>query len=107
MMGGSPGGWMMSAAGYQWMTGGTSAPGWMRGGTLPGSIIGTSAGTHPGRSWAACGRMPRPRVNPAQATTLSGQVLAGARIDRTADSITFTAIAVRLSHPGQPFRRPG
>ena len=35
MMGGSPAGWMMSQAGYQWMTGGTGAPGWMRGGTLP------------------------------------------------------------------------
>jgi hypothetical protein len=31
MMGGSSYGWMMSQAGYQWMTGGTGAPGWMRG----------------------------------------------------------------------------
>src|SRR5260370_22885425 len=35
MMGGSPGGWMMSAAGYQWMTGGGSRPGRVRKGTPP------------------------------------------------------------------------
>ena len=41
MMGGGPaGGWMMSQAGYQWMTGGTGAPGWMTGGTLPGRMMG-------------------------------------------------------------------
>lgn len=37
---------MMSAAGYQWMTGGAGAPGWMRG-ALPGAMMGTS--TDPGK----------------------------------------------------------
>jgi hypothetical protein len=36
---------MMSPAGYQWMTGGTNAPGWMRGGSLPSAMMGT--GTDP------------------------------------------------------------
>jgi len=106
MGGGSAGGWM-SEAGYQWMTGGTSAPGWMRGGTLPGSMMGTSAGADPGKImgslWA---NAPGPRVGPAQATTLGGQVPAGARIDRTANSLTFTAIAVRLSILASPSGGP-
>ena len=105
MMGGSPGGWMMSTAGYQWMTGGTSAPGWMRGGTLPGSMMGTS--TDPGKImgslWA---NAPGPRVSAAQATTQGGQVPAGARIDRAANTITFATTTVRLtvlaSPPGGP-----
>ena len=107
MMGGSGGGWMMSAAGYQWMTGGASAPGWMRGGTLPGSMMGTSAGTDPGKImgglWA---NAPGPRISPAQATTLGGQVPAGARADRAANTITFTATTVRLTVLASPSGGP-
>jgi rusticyanin len=106
MGGGSAGGWM-SEAGYQWMTGGTSAPGWMRGGTLPGPMMGTSAGTGPGtimgRLWADA---PGPRVSAAQAATLGGQVPAGARIDRAADTITFTATTVRLTVLARPSGGP-
>jgi hypothetical protein len=35
-------GWMMSQAGYQWMTGnGTATPGWMAGATLPAAMMST------------------------------------------------------------------
>jgi rusticyanin len=107
MGGGSAGGWMMSQAGYQWMTGGVSAPGWMTGGTLPGPMMGTSAGTDPGkimgRLWA---NAPGPRVSAAQAAALGGQVPAGARIDRTANTITFTATTVRLTVLASPAGGP-
>ena len=107
MMGGSSYSWMMSDAGYQWMTGGTSAPGWMTGGTLPGSMMGTGTGTDPGKImgslWA---NAPGPRVSSEQATTLGGQVPAGARIDRTANTITFTTTTVRLSIVASPSGGP-
>ena len=105
MMGWSSGGWMMSAAGYQWMTGGASAPGWMRGGTLPGAMMGTT--TDPGKImgslWA---NAPGPRVSAAQAATLGGQVPAGARIDRAANTITFTTTTVRLTMLASPSGGP-
>jgi rusticyanin len=115
MGGGSAGGWMMSQTGYQWMTGGVSAPGWMTGGTLPGPMMSAGAGTDPGkimgRLWADA---PGPRVSAAQAAALGGQVPAGARIDRTANTITFTATTVRLTvlagpsgGPGETFRIAG
>ncbi len=105
MMGGSGGGWMMSAAGYQWMTGGVGAPGWMRGGTLPGAMMGT--GTDPGKImgslWASA---PGPRVSAARATTLGGQVPAGARADRAANTLTFTTTTVRLPVLASPSGGP-
>ena len=46
-------GWMMSQAGYRWMTGnGTASPGWMAGGTLPPAMMSTRMmgdATDPGR----------------------------------------------------------
>jgi rusticyanin len=103
MMGGSAYGWMMNAAGYQWMTGGTGAPGWMRGGTLPASMMGNGAGTDPGKImgslWA---NAPGPRVSPAQASTLGGQVPAGASADRASNTITFTTTRVRLTMLASP-----
>jgi len=112
MMGGPSSGWMMSQAGYQWMTGGTGAPGWTRGGTLPSSIMGTSTdpGTVMGRLFAGA---PGPRVSPAQATALGSQVPAGASIDRPARTITFTTMNVNLavlaspSMPAESFRIAG
>jgi len=107
MMGASPGGWMMSAAGYQWMTGGAGAPGWMRGGSLPGAMMGTSAGTDPGKImgslWA---NAPGPRVSTARAATLGGQVPAGARADRAANTITFTATTIRVTVLASPSGGP-
>ena len=114
MMGGSSSGWMMSEAGYQWMTGGTGAPGWMRGGTLPGSMMGTSTGTDPGTVMGALfADAPGPRVSPAQAAALGSQVPAGASIDRAARTITFTTMNVNLvvlaspSMPAESFRIAG
>ena len=101
MMGGSSGGPMMSQAGYQWMTGGASAPGWMRGGSLPSAMIGT--GTDPGqvmgRLWADA---PGPRVSSSVAARLGSQIPAGARADRTAGTLTFTSATVRLTVLASP-----
>lgn len=113
MMGGSSHGWMMSPAGYQWMTGGTGTPGWMSGGTLPSSMMGTSSdpGTIMGSLWADA---PGPRVSAPQATALGNQVPAGARVDRTANTLTFTTTTVRLTvlagpagGPDETFRTAG
>lgn len=105
MMGGSAGGWMMSTAGYQWMTGGAGAPGWMRGGTLPGSMMGTGTGKIMGSLWA---NAPGPRISAAQASTLGGQVPAGARADQAANTITFTTTTttVRLTVLASPSGGP-
>jgi len=69
-------GWMMSQAGYQWMTGGTGTPGWMTGGTLPAAMMGTSTdmGKIMGSLFAAA---PGPRISAAQATALGSQIPAG------------------------------
>lgn len=104
MMSGGPR-WMMSPAGYRWMTGGTVAPGWLRGRALPGFMMG--AGTDPGkimgRLWAGA---PGPRVSSAQAARLSTQIPAGAKVHRTARVITFTTTRVHVvvvaSPPGGP-----
>src|SRR6266536_2669416 len=89
MMGASPGGWMM------------------RGGSLPGAMMGTSAGTDPGKImgslWA---NAPGPRVSTARAATLGGQVPAGARADRAANTITFTATTIRVTVLASPSGGP-
>ena len=41
MMGGPSSGWMLGPAGYRWMMGGTSVPGWMREG-MTGTFTVTS-----------------------------------------------------------------
>lgn len=53
MMGGSSGS-MMGRSGYQWMIGGTDAPGWMTGGSLPDYMTGsnTDPGKVMGQFWA-------------------------------------------------------
>ena len=114
MMGGSSLGWMMSQAGYQWMTGGTGAPGWMRGGALPASMMGGSAGSDPGTVMGALfASAPGPRVSAADARRLGAQVPAGASIDRAARTITFTTTTVHLavlaspSMPAESFRIAG
>jgi rusticyanin len=102
MMGGTASyGWMMGQAGYQWMFGGANAPGWMRGGGLPASMMGTSAdmGQVMGQLWAGA---PGPRVSAAQAAALGSQVPAGARVDRAASTITFTTTTVRLTILASP-----
>lgn len=114
MMGGSSLGWRMSQAGYQWMTGGAGAPGWMRGGTLPASMMGGSAGTDPGTVMGTLfANAPGPRVSAADAQRLGAQVPAGASIDKAARTITFTTTSVHLavlaspSMPAESFRIAG
>ena len=114
MMGrGSSYGWMMSQAGYQWMTGRAGAPGWMRGGTLPAGMMGTG-GTDPGTVMGTLfAGAPGPRISPEAARQLGGQVPAGASIDRAARTITFTTTNVSLavlaspSVPAESFRIAG
>ncbi len=72
------------------MMGGARAPGWMRGGSLPGFMLGMmGTGTDPGkimgRLWASA---PGPRVSPAGAARLGNQVPAGARVDRARHTVT-------------------
>src|SRR6516162_9130755 len=95
-------GWMMSQAGYRWMTGGVSSPGWMTGALPPAmmgtAMMGTGTGTDPGtimgRLWA---NAPGPRVSAAQAAALGSQAPAGARVSNAAGTITFTTTTVRLT----------
>jgi rusticyanin len=106
MMGGTGGyRWMMGAAGYRWMFGGTSAPAWMRGERLPAATMGTGAdpGQAMGRLWA---NAPGPRVSPGQAASLGTWTPAGARINRAARTITFTASSVRLAVVASPAGGP-
>ena len=112
-------GWMMSQAGYRWMTGsGTAAPGWMAGGTLPGAMMSTGmmggSTTDPGRVMGTLfANAPGPRVSAAQAAALGSQALAGAQVSRAANSITFTSANVTLavlaspSMPAESFRIAG
>jgi rusticyanin len=113
MMGGGPYGWMMGRAGYRWMTGIGGVPGWMRGGHVPAFMMGagTDMGKFMGRLWA---NAPGPRVTPAQAARLGGQVPAGARVNRAARTITFTtgsvhlvAVASPAGGPDETFRMAG
>ena len=106
--------WMTSQAGYQWMTGATGAPGWMRGATLPASMMGGSAGTDPGTVMGTLfANAPGPRVSAAQAQRLGDQVPAGASINWTARTLTFTTANVNLvvlaspSMPAESFRIAG
>jgi len=105
MMGGSSAGWMMSEAGYRWMTGGAASPGWMTGGGLPGMMMG--GGTDPGKVmgslWA---NAPGPRVSAAQAAALGGQVPAGAQVDRAANTLTFTTATAALTIVASPSGGP-
>lgn len=112
MMGGSSYGWMMGQAGYRWMLGEASmAPGWERGGPLSGFMMSrTDPGTVMGRLFADA---PGRRVSAAQAARLGDQAPAGAQVNRSARTITFTTRTVRLvvlaspSMPAESFRIAG
>jgi rusticyanin len=108
MMGGSSYGWMMSAAGYRWMIGnGTTSPGWMMGGTLPGAMMGTSTGTDMGKIMGSLfANAPGPRVSAAQAAALGSQVPASAQVSRADNTITFTTPTVRLAIVASPSGGP-
>ena len=112
MMGGGSRGWMMSPAGYRWMTGITGVPGWMRGGHFPAfmmgnGMMGTSTSADPGkfmgRLWA---HAPGPRVTPAQATRAGNRIPPGAHINQAARTITFTTGSVHLAAVASPAGGP-
>jgi rusticyanin len=96
---------MMDGNGYRWMMGGLAAPAWMRGHALPGFMMGTShdPGKVMGRFWA---NAPGPRVSPSQATTLGGQIPAGATVSRTRQQVTFSGSSVRLAVVASPAGGP-
>jgi rusticyanin len=110
MMGGTSAS-IVSRAGYRWMMGGTTAPGWMRDGTLPGYMMGASTdpGKVMGRLFAAA---PGPRVNPAAASRLGNEVPAGAtvanhRITFSGRRAQFAVIASPAGGPDESFRTAG
>jgi rusticyanin len=113
MMGGTSDGsygWMLSQAGYQWMTGtGTAMPGWMTG-ALPAAMMSTGmmgGSTDPGKVMGTLfAGAPGPRVSAAQATALGGQAPAGAQVSRTANTVTFTTATVRLAIIASPSGGP-
>jgi rusticyanin len=74
---------------YGWMMGGTDAPEWMRGASLPASMMGTStdAGEVMGRLFA---NAPGPRVSLTEATRLGNDFPTGATVDRAHHRITFS-----------------
>jgi rusticyanin len=114
MMGGSAPygsyGWMMSQAGYRWMTGeSVTSPGWMTG-ALPAGMMSTGMtggradpGTVMGRLFAPA---PGPRINAAQATALSSRLPSGAQVSKAANAITFTTTTVRLTVLASPSGGP-
>ena len=106
MMGGSGNyQWMMGTAGYQWMFGGASAPAWMRGDVMPGSMMGSSTdpGKFMGQLWA---NAPGPRVSPSQAAQSGSQIPAGAHVNVGTRTITFTTASVHLVAVASPAGGP-
>jgi rusticyanin len=104
-------GWMMSQAGYKWMTGNsTTSPVWMAGGALPVAMM--SAGmmggsTDPGKVMGTLfANAPGTRVSAAQATALGSQAPAGAQVSTAANTITFTTTTVRLAIVASPSGGP-
>jgi rusticyanin len=92
---------MMGTSGYRWMMGGLAAPAWMRGQALPGFMMGTSA--DPGKVMGALfADAPGPRVSPAGAARLGGQVPAGATASRAQHKITFSGTSVRFTVLASP-----
>jgi rusticyanin len=112
MMGGSQGS-STSNPSYAWMMGGTDAPGWMHGGTLPASMMGTSSdvGAVMGKLFADA---PGDRVSPTEATRLGNDRPVGAVVDATDHRITFRGTSAHLvvlaspsSGPDDAFRAAG
>jgi rusticyanin len=103
-------GWMMSQAGYRWMTGvGAASPGWMTG-ALPRAMMSTGmmgGSTDPGKVMGTLfANAPGPRVSAAQATALGGQAPTGAQVSRAANTITYTTTTVRLAIVASPSGGP-
>lgn len=113
MMGGSSfgsSGWMMSPAGYRWMTGTSVAwPGWMTG-RLPAAMMSAGmmgGGSDPGKVMGSLfAGAPGPRVTPAQAAVLGTRAPAGAQVSKAANTITFTTTTARLTILASPSGGP-
>jgi rusticyanin len=103
-------GWMMSQAGYRWMTGsGTGTPGWMTG-ALPAAMMSTGmmgGSTDPGKVMGTLfAGAPGPRVSAARAAALGSQAPAGAQVSRAANTVTFTTATIRLTIVASPSGGP-
>jgi rusticyanin len=95
MMGGSSAGWMPGRTGYRWMMGGgATAPGWMRGDSLRGFMMGSDPGQTMGSLWA---NAPGPTVSASGSTRLANAVPAGASVDRRQRTLTFDGTTVVLA----------
>jgi rusticyanin len=87
------------------MVGGPATLAWVRGGALPGFMMGTSS--DPGRVMGSLfANAPGARVSAAQAALAGSQVPAGATVDRAANTITFTGTSVRLTVLASPAGGP-
>lgn len=110
-----------SGTGYGPMMGGSRAPGWMMGGSLPSSMMGGSmmgGGHDPGKimgRWLA--NAPGPRVSAAETTRLADQIPIGAKADqarhrlilpgRSASVVRLAAVASPAGGPDETFRIAG
>ncbi len=85
-----------SGESYGYMMGGSAAPGWEQGGSLPGYMMGGSGspGEIMGRQFA---NGPGPRISSSAASTAAQAVPSGARIDRARRTVTFSTTQVHLN----------
>jgi rusticyanin len=104
MMGGSRGSTTADFS-YAWMMGGTKAPGWMDGGSLPAAMMGKSkdAGAVMGRLFA---NAPGDRVSLSAATELGYAHPANAIVDAKDHRITFSGKTVHLTALANPAGGP-
>jgi rusticyanin len=81
--------------------GGSSAPGWMSGGILPNSMMGTS--TDPGRVMGKLfANSPGPRVSPTTAARLGREIPRGATVNVAHNSVTFSGTNVHIAVIASP-----
>jgi plastocyanin len=104
MMGGSRGSTKADPS-LSWMMGGTTAPGWMDGGSLPAAMMGTSkdAGAVMGRLFADA---PGDRVSASAAAQLGNARPADAIVDAKDHRITFSGKMVHLTALANPAGGP-
>ena len=105
-------GWMMGQYGYNWMMGGSRAPGWMMGRLLP--PFATRDNRDMGRAMGDLfANAPGPRVSPPAAAELGHDVPPGATVNRAANTVTFAsqdvsfAVIASPSMPAEDFEVAG
>jgi len=95
---------MMAEYPYRWMLGGSRAPGWMDGATLPKFMMGTD--TDPGVVMGSLfAGAPGPRVSFSEATKLGSQAPRGATVSTKNHRITFSGSTVHLVVLASPSSR--